>query len=178
MKQKLVIRVTLNNGKNSPLFLGWLIKKIKINNGKKNARSKAMQIAVGIQVRSISLPGIMSKRLVDTTSIASIFPPDRSDTESDTSSESNESCPRFSCSIDTIFPPARSPSQSDSSENYDEIFPIDPFIATSSRRTRPMRVVKALAQAEVKVQAQDGNADDRAAEAGDKAAGKRPVVYL
>ena len=41
-----------------------------------------------------------------------------------------------------------------------------------------MRVVKALVQAEVKVRAQDGNADDRAAEAGDKAAGKRPVVYL
>ena len=36
--------------------------------------------------------------------------------------------------------------------------------------------VKALTQAEAKVQAQDSKADDRATEAGDKAAGKRPVV--
>ncbi|KAK7858605.1 hypothetical protein CFP56_011463 [Quercus suber] len=34
-----------------------------------------------------------------------------------------------------------------------------------------MRVAKALVQAEVKVQAQDGNADDRAA-------GKRPVIVI
>ena len=39
-----------------------------------------------------------------------------------------------------------------------------------------LKLVNALVQAEVKVQAQDGNADDRAAEAGDKAAGKQPVV--
>ena len=107
-------------------------------------------------VLSISLFAIMS------VYIASIFPPYSSDTESETGSASNESPPRrFSCSIDTIFPPyrspsqspprisfsietffppARSPSQSDGSENYEEIFPIDPFISTSSRRTRPMRV--------------------------------------
>nr|POE83288.1 heavy metal-associated isoprenylated plant protein 16 [Quercus suber] len=205
MKQKVVIRVNLNSGK-------------------KNARTKALKIAVGVQgVESVSLQGEDSSQIVvvgndidsvhltsllrkkvgsaelmslspisyegDThngiqsmitsklpssveaqillcnpmnqrtnrTSIASIFPPDRSDTESDT-------CPRFYCFIDTIFPPARSPSQSESSENHEEIFPIDPFIATSSRRTRPMRVAKALVQAEVKVQAQDGNADDRAAD--------------
>ena len=39
-----------------------------------------------------------------------------------------------------------------------------------------LKLVNALVQAEVKVQAQDGNADDKAAEAGDKAAGKQPVV--
>ena len=36
--------------------------------------------------------------------------------------------------------------------------------------------VKALIQAEVKAQAQDSKADDRATEADDKVAGKRPVV--
>ena len=38
--------------------------------------------------------------------------------------------------------------------------------------------VKALIQAEVKAQAQDSKADDRATEADDKVAGKRPVVQL
>ena len=42
--------------------------------------------------------------LVESVSIASIYQP--------YSSESNESSPRFICSIDTLFPPARSPSQS------------------------------------------------------------------
>ena len=86
--------------------------------------------------------------LVESVSIASIYQP--------YSSESNESSPRFICSIDTLFPPARSPSQSsppfsfsietffpparspsqlDSSGNYEEIFPIDPSISTCSRRT-------------------------------------------
>ena len=37
-------------------------------------------------------------------------------------------------------------------------------------------IVKALIQAEVKAHAQDSKADDRATEADDKAAGKRPVV--
>ena len=36
--------------------------------------------------------------------------------------------------------------------------------------------VKALIQAEIKAQAQDSKADDRAPEVDDKAAGKRPVV--
>ncbi|KAM4080699.1 hypothetical protein ACJW30_11G037500 [Castanea mollissima] len=46
MKQKVVIRVTLNNGK-------------------KNARSKAMQIAVGLQgVESVSLQGEDSSQIV------------------------------------------------------------------------------------------------------------------
>ncbi|KAF3955719.1 hypothetical protein ACB098_11G037800 [Castanea mollissima] len=46
MKQKVVIRVTLNNGK-------------------KNARSKAMQIAVGLQgVESVSLHGDDSSQIV------------------------------------------------------------------------------------------------------------------
>ena len=61
-----------------------------------------------------------------------------SDTESDGSSESNESPPRSSYSmesIETIFPPWRSPNHSDSFENFEEIFPIDHFISTSSTRT-------------------------------------------
>nr|XP_023874647.1 uncharacterized protein LOC111987172 [Quercus suber]POE83291.1 heavy metal-associated isoprenylated plant protein 16 [Quercus suber] len=80
-----------------------------------------------------------SQSVVETVSIASIFPPYSSDAESETSSASNGSSPRFSCSIDALFPPALSPSQSDGSENYEEIFPIHPFISTSSRRTYPMR---------------------------------------
>ncbi|XP_075646694.1 uncharacterized protein LOC142617635 [Castanea sativa] len=76
-----------------------------------------------------------SQLLVESVSIESIFPPYSSDTESGSSSESNELCPRLSCSIDEIFPPARSPSQSDSSGNYEEIFPTDHFISTSSRCT-------------------------------------------
>ena len=39
-----------------------------------------------------------------------------------------------------------------------------------------LRSVKALIQAEVKAQAQDSKADDRAPEVDDKAASKRPVV--
>ena len=66
-----------------------------------------------------------------------------SDTESDGSSESNESPPRSSYSmesIETIFPPWRSPNHSDSFENFEEIFPIDHFISTSSTRTLPTLV--------------------------------------
>ncbi|KAF3971817.1 hypothetical protein CMV_004632 [Castanea mollissima] len=200
MKQKVVIEVTLNNGKNAPFLLGWLLKKIKINNGKRNARSKAMQIAFRLPgVEPVSLQGEDNSQIVvvgdniDSVKLATLLRKKVGFTEltsvSPVSTERlfpNSVRPISLLGImskrpvdtNTSFPPARSPSQSDSSENYEEIFPIDPFIATSSRRTHPMRVVKALVQAEVKVQAQDGNADDRAAEAGDKAAGKRPVVYL
>ena len=83
----------------------------------------------------VTVRGEISDSLVESVSITSIFPPYSSDTESETSSASNESSPRFSCSVDTLFPPARSPSQSHSSGNYEEIFPIDPFISTCSRRT-------------------------------------------
>ncbi|KAM3684301.1 hypothetical protein ACJW31_11G033700 [Castanea mollissima] len=74
-------------------------------------------------VLSISLFGMMSMRPVDTNEI---FPPARSPSQSP---------PRLSVSIETFFHPTRSPSQSDSSGNYEEIFPTDPFISTSSRCT-------------------------------------------
>ena len=88
----------------------------------------------------VTVRGEISDSLVESVSITSIFPPYSSDTESETSSESNESPRRFSFSIETFFSPHRSPSHSDSSKNYEEIFPIDPFISTSSTRTLPTLV--------------------------------------
>ena len=79
-----------------------------------------------------------SHSILESDSIVSIFPPYSSDSESDGSSESNESPPRCSYSmesIETIFPPWRSPNHSDSFESFEEIFPIDHFISTSSTRT-------------------------------------------
>ena len=106
---------------------------MRLNSNEVESRNHYTQLTVKPPPLTLSSGSVL-------VSITSIFRPYSSDTESETSSESNELPQRFSFSIETFFPPHRSPSHSDSSEKYEEIFPIDPFISTSSTRTLPTLV--------------------------------------
>ncbi|XP_065626430.1 putative proline-rich receptor-like protein kinase PERK11 isoform X2 [Quercus suber] len=76
-------------------------------------------------------------------SISLLFPPAMSEIETDDScSESNETpraAAQFSYSISSCFPPGRS--ETDSSSEIYEIFPTNPSISTSSRRTTTFKEI-------------------------------------